>query len=366
VSLNLTDAREIEEAFSWLNKYWNKSIQPIFYDAKSIEGAFSLLDDYRGEAKIIAGGIDLLGLMKNKIISPKILVNIKNIPHLDYISETSDILEIGALTLIRDIGRSSLISSQYPLLSQAAQSVGSPQIRNMATMGGNLCQEVRCWYYRRSPITGISYNCRRKREGGVCYAIDGENENHAIIGEGECFAVCPSDMATALLSLDAKIKTVNPNGGRVIPIARFYTNLGNILESNEIITGIQIPKIKRHLGQRYIKFRTRKAIDFSIVSVAVVMTIDSKFASTVKIALGGVSSIPYEAAKAEEVLKGELLTDAVVEKAAEASINDSMPLNKNGYKVPIVKALVRRALLELKGSIELKGAPRDGCHTTKR
>jgi xanthine dehydrogenase YagS FAD-binding subunit len=348
----LTDAREIEEAFSWLNKYWNKPTQPIFYDAKSMEEALSLLDDYKEEAKIIAGGIDLIGLMKNRIISPRILVNIKNIPHLDYVSETSEVLDIGALTLIGDIGRSSLIMSRHPLLSEVAQSVGSPQIRNMATMGGNLCQEVRCWYYRRSPITGISYNCRRKREDCVCYAIDGENENHAILGENECFAVCPSDMATALLSLDAKIKTVSPNGGRVIPIKGFYTNLGNVLKSNEIITGIQIPKVKLNTRQRYLKFRTRKTIDFPIVSAAVVMTMDGKSVSNVKIALGGVSSIPYQAVRAEEVLKGEWLTEAVAEKAAEASISGAMPLSKNGYKVRIVKALVKRVLLESKESIE--------------
>jgi len=349
VSLHLTDTREIEEALSWLNKYWNKPIQPIFYDAKSIEDALSLLDEYKKEAKIIAGGIDLIGLLKNKIISPRVLVNIKNIPQMNYITETSDGLEVGALTLIYDIGRSPLIKSQHPLLSEVAESVGSPQVRNMATMGGNLCQEVRCWYYRRPPITGISYQCRRKQEGGVCYAMDGENENHAIFGEGECFAVCPSDMATALLSLDAKIKTVSPTGERIIPIQDFYTNLGNVLEPNEIIIGIQISKVKRHTRQRYIKFRTRKALDFSIVSVAVVITLKDSLICDAKIALGGVSPMPYEAVKAEEVLKGESLTKAVTEKAAEASVSDAMPLSKNSYKVPIAKALIKRALFEFKG-----------------
>lgn len=162
MSLNLTDAREMEEA---------------------------------------AGGIDLIGLMKDKVISPGMLVNIKSIPHLDYISETLDALGIGTLTSLPNIERSVLIRTQYPLLAEAAQSVGSPQVRNMATIGGNLCQEVRCWYYRRSPTTGISYPCRRKQKTGICYAVNGENENHAIFGEGECFAVCTSDMATALYPL---------------------------------------------------------------------------------------------------------------------------------------------------------------------
>jgi xanthine dehydrogenase YagS FAD-binding subunit len=315
-----------------------------------MEEAISLLDDYKEEAKIIAGGVDLIGLMKNKIISPRMLVNIKNIPRLNYISEASDGLDIGALTRIRDIGRSSLISSRYPLLSEVAQSVGSPQIRNMATMGGNLCQEVRCWYYRRPYITGISYNCRRKNENGICYAMNGENENHAIIGEGECVAVCPSDMASALLALDAKINTSNPRGGRVIPISEFYTTFGNILDSDEIITRIHIPKVHSHTKQRFLKFRLRKTIDFSIVSVAVVITLNNNLVWDTKIALGGISPMPYEAVKAEDVLKGESLTEAIIEKAAEASISDTIPLNKNVYKVPIVKTLVKRALLEYKGA----------------
>lgn len=345
MSSSFTDTREVEKAFSWLNKYWNRPTQPVFYDARSIEEALSLLVDYKGEARLIAGGMDLIGLMKNRIIFPGILVNIKNIAHLDHVSETSEGLDIGALTLIRDIERSSLIMSQHPLLSEVARSVGSPQIRNMATLGGNLCQEVRCWYYRRSPSTGISYDCRRKKEGGICYAIDGENENHAILGESECFAVCPSDMATALLALDAKIKTVSPNGGRSIPIQEFYTNFGNVLEFNEIITGVQIPKVRPNTRQRYLKFRTRKAIDFPIVSVAVAMTMDDKLISNVKIALGGVSPMPYQAVRAEAVLEGESLTEAAAEKAAEASVRDAIPLSNNSYKIPVVKALVKRAVL---------------------
>jgi xanthine dehydrogenase YagS FAD-binding subunit len=348
VSLHLNEAREIEEAFYWLNKYWNKPTEPILYDATSMEEALSLFEEYKAEAKIIAGGVDLIGLMKNKVISPKCFVNIKKIPHLDYILETPDGLDIGPLTVIRDIERSALIRGGFPLLAETAQSIGSPQIRNMATMGGNLCQEVRCWYYRRSPLTGISYDCRRKKEDGVCYAVNGENENHAILGEGECFAVCPSDMATALLSLDAKIRAVSPQGKRIIPIGEFYTNLGNVLEPNEIITGIQVPKGKGDTKQRYLKFRTRKAIDFSMGSVAVVIEQDNHAVSSARITLGGVSSIPYQAVKAEKFLKGESLTKTVAEKAAEASVSDALPLSKNGYKVPIAKTLVKRALLSIR------------------
>lgn len=342
----LADHKEIEEALLWLNKYWNKPTQPLYYSAKTLEEAISLLEEYREEAKIIAGGIDLIGLMKSKVLFPRVLVNIKDIPSLYYIHEDTSGLDIGALTVIHNIEQSTLIRDKYSLLFEIAQSIGSPQIRNMATIGGNLCQDVRCWYYRRSPLTGISFTCRRKGEGHPCYAINGENENHAIIGESGCFAVCPSDMATGLLALGATINTLNTRGGRVIPIGKFYTPLGHILEPDEIITSIHIPGVKPNTKYRYLKFRPRKAIDFSTVSVSSVITLFNNIVNDAKIIVGGVSSMPYEAVKAEEILMGESLTESVVEKAAKAAIRNAMPLSKNGFKIPIMKSLLKRSLLE--------------------
>ena len=343
---SLTDHKEIEEALSWLNRYWNKPAQPAYYDAKTVEEAVSLLGGYDGEAKIIAGGIDLLGLMKNEVLSPAVLVNVKKIPSLNAIKENSEGLEIGALTRIHDIERSPILRESYPLLSEVAQSIGSPQIRNMATIGGTLCQEVRCWYYRRSPKTGISFFCRRKKEGNPCYAMNGENENHAIFGESECLAVCPSDMATGLFALDAKINTMSTQGGREISIGCFYKPLGHILEPDEMITRVSIPKLKPQSKQRFLKFRPRKAIDFSTVSVASIITTVNDVIRDAKIVVGGVSPLPYQAVAAEEILIGESITESVAEKAAEAVIRDAMPLSKNGFKVPLVKALVKRSILE--------------------
>jgi xanthine dehydrogenase YagS FAD-binding subunit len=343
---SLTDHKEIEEALSWLNRYWNKPAQPAYYDAKTVEEAVSLLGGYHGEAKIIAGGIDLLGLMKNEVLSPAVLVNVKKIPSLNAIKENSEGLEIGALTRIHDIERSPILRESYPLLSEIAQSIGSPQIRNMATIGGNLCQEVRCWYYRRSPKTGISFICRRKKEGNPCYAMNGENENHAIFGESECLAVCSSDMATGLFALDAKINTMSAKGEKEISIGRFHTPLGHTLEPDEIITRVSVPKFKPQSKQRFLKFRPRKAIDFSTVSVASVITSMNKVIQTAKIVVGGVSPLPYQAVAAEEILIGESITESVAEKAAEAVVRDAVPLSKNGFKVPLVKALVKRSILE--------------------
>jgi xanthine dehydrogenase YagS FAD-binding subunit len=342
----LTDHKEIEEALSWLNRYWNKPAQPAYYDAKTVEEAVSLLEGYHGKGKIIAGGIDLLGLMKNEVLSPAVLINIKNIPSMNAIKENSEGLEIGALTRIHDIEGSPILREKYPLLSEAAQSIGSPQIRNMATIGGNLCQEVRCWYYRRSPKTGISFTCRRKKEGNPCYAIHGENENHAILGEGECYAVCSSDMATGLFALDAKVNTRSPRGERKIPIGCFYTSLGHILQRDEIITSVSIPKDNPDTKQRFLKFRPRKAIDFSTVSVSSVITIVNKVIKDAKIVVGSVSPMPHEAVAAESILIGESITESLAEKASGEAVRDAMPLSKNGFKVPLVKALVKRSILE--------------------
>jgi xanthine dehydrogenase YagS FAD-binding subunit len=342
----LADHKEIEEALSWLNRYWNKPTQPAYYDTKTLEEAVSLLGGYNGDAKVIAGGIDVLGLMKNEVLSPAVLINIKNIPSLNAIKEYSERVEIGTLAGIRDIERSSVLKEKYPLLSEIAQSIGSPQIRNMATLGGNLCQEVRCWYYRRSPKTGISFICRRKKKGNPCYAMNGENENHAILGEGECLAVCPSDMASGLFALDAKINTISSKGERVIPIRDFYTPLGHTLEPDEIITSVSVPRIMPHTKQRFSKFRPRKAIDFSTVSVCSVITPINNVIRNVKIVVGGVSPMPYEAVAAEEILIGESIRESVAEKAAGAAIKDALPLSKNGFKVPLVKALIKRSILE--------------------
>jgi xanthine dehydrogenase YagS FAD-binding subunit len=342
----LMDHKEIEEALSWLNRYWSRPAETAYYDARTAEEAVSLIEGYHGEAKIIAGGIDLLGLIKNEVISPAVLVNIKNIPSMDTITENSEGLEIGALARINDIERSPTLSETYPLLVEIAHSIGSPQIRNMATIGGNLCQEVRCWYYRRSPKTGISFMCRRKKEGNPCYALNGENENHAIFGESECLAVSPSDMATGLCALNAKINTFSPNGERTIPIRSFYTSLGNVLGPTEIITSVLVPKVKAQTKQRFLKFRPRKAIDFSTASVASVITSVDNVIQDAKIIVGGVSPTPYEAVAAEQILIGESIKEHVAEKAAGAAIKDAMPLNKNGFKVPLVRALVKRSILD--------------------
>lgn len=344
MTYELLDTKAVDELLSLLGRYWIEPKPLEHFNARSIDEAISLLNKYKEEARIIAGGTDLIRLMKNKVTLPKVLVNIKTIPDIAYIKKEAEGLKIGALTTIKAIETSPIIRDKYPVLAEAAHSVASPHIRNMATVVGNLCQDVQCWYYRRSPLTGRSFFCHRKG-GNLCYAVAGENAYHAIISKDCCFAVCLSDMASALVTLDARIKMASPEGEREVPLGEFYTDLGNILKPNEMITEIWVPTLKPDTNQRYLKFRLRKTIDFAISSVAAAITTEAGRVNNARIVLGGVASAPYRALKAEDILIGERITERLAERASEAAVSEAVPLTKNAYKVPITRALVKRAIL---------------------
>jgi xanthine dehydrogenase YagS FAD-binding subunit len=345
-NLEIFDAKTVDEVLSQLRKQWKERKYVEHFDARTIDDAVFLLSQYMEEAKIIAGGVDLVSLMNNKVREPKVLVNIKTVPDMDYITEDAEGLKIGALAIIKDIETSAIIRDKYSILVEAAHSVGAPLIRNMATIGGNLCQDVRCWYYRRSPATGLTFYCYRKG-GERCFAVDGENQYHAIIGGNQCHAVFPSDMAPALLALGARVKIASPTGDKTVPLEEFYTPLGNTLQPNEIIFEIQVPTPELGTKQRYLKFRERKAIDFAISSVAVVITTQAGVISQARIVLGGVAPTPYRALKAEETLKGEAITESIAEISAKAAVSVAAPLSQNAYKIPITESLVKRAIVEL-------------------
>jgi xanthine dehydrogenase YagS FAD-binding subunit len=315
------------------------------FDARTIDEALFMLNKYGEEAKIIAGGTDLISLIKGRVISPKILVNIKTIPGLAGIQDDAEGIKIGVLTTIHDIEASPIIRGKCKMFADAAHSVGSPQLRNMGTIGGNLCQDVRCWYYRRSPVTGNSFFCYRKG-GKRCYALAGENAEHAIMGGNKCFAVCPSDIATVLLALDAKVRIVGPTDQRMVGVEEFYTVLGNIMKPNEMITEIRIPTLQPDTKQRYLKFRLRKAIDFALSSVATAITIKAGVVSNIRIVFGGVAPIPYRALKAEETIKGKVITESLAETAVKGALIEATPLSKNAYKMVIMESLAKRAIVE--------------------
>jgi xanthine dehydrogenase YagS FAD-binding subunit len=317
-------------------------------DATSIEDAISWLDgDWN--VRIIAGGTDLLGEMKQGIIAPMRLVNIKTVPGLSSIENTSkDGLRIGPLVTLGAIESSEIISARTPILSQAAGAAASPQLRNMGTLGGNICQRPRCWYYRGE------FPCLRKG-GRRCFAVKGDNRYHAILGGGPCFIVHPSDTAPALIALDAELCIAGPDGTRTSPVGDFFVgprvdpHRENILKSNEIITQIRIPPPDEGSKGIYLKLRERQSWAFALVSVAVQVTMDSGRCQKARIVLGGVSPVPWRSREAETEIEGDFLDAKARERAARAAIADAKPMRDNAYKETMVENLVKHALAELAG-----------------
>lgn len=295
-----------------------------------------------GHAAVLAGGTDIINLLKIGALTspPQTLVNIKNIPGIDFIRGDVDGLEIGATAKLGDIASSEIVKTKYFALARAAGSVASPPIREMGTIAGNLCQQVQCWYFRRSFLTGNFFDCLRKG-GSRCYAVTGDNRYHAILGAKQCFAVCPSDTAVALAALDAEIVT----NKRSIPIGSFFQVLGNVLSEDEVIVEIRVPAPKPGAKQVFIKFALRPTIDFAVASVAAVLTTELGKVSDARIVLGAVAPVPYRANGAENALKGNAVSEWIAEAAAAAAVKEAVPLSNNKYKVQIIRTLVKRAIL---------------------
>jgi xanthine dehydrogenase YagS FAD-binding subunit len=308
--------------------------------------AIRLLRDYHGRAVLIAGGTDLLGLLKDRlwVDYPEALVNIKTIPDIDFIKEEPSVLRIGALTRLDNIAISPILKEKYGILSQAALSVGTPQIRRMGTLGGNLVQEVRCWYYRYPHQMGGRFNCRRKG-GADCPGAVGDNRYLAIFKGQRCFAVCPSDAATALAALNASVLIIGPEGVRTLPVEALYGHTEKALRMDEMITEIQVPQPPEKSEQKFLKFRVRSTLDFAIVSVAVLLTRSRGICREARIVLGGVASRPFRASGAEQAIQGRKINSAVAETASETAVAEAVPLSRNAYKIQLVKTLVKRALL---------------------
>jgi xanthine dehydrogenase YagS FAD-binding subunit len=315
------------------------------FNTRTLSEACRLLKEYRGEAKLIAGGTDLLGILKDEVLpdSPEAIINIKTINGLDYIKEDAKGLKIGALTKLSNIAKSPLVKGEYKVLAEAANNVATPQIRNMATLGGNLCQDVRCWYYRYPNQIGGRILCFRKGSG-PCLAVSGDNRYHAILEGKRCYAVCPSDTAIALTALDAKIKITRLKGNRIVQIKEFFITLGNVLELDEIVTEIQIPKPSGETKQNFLKLTLRNPIDFAILSVASVITLKDRICKDASIALGAVAPTPIRATKAEQIIKGNPITLEIAAEAAKAAVRGAKPLSMNAYKIEETKTLVQRAI----------------------
>lgn len=317
-------------------------------DAVSTEHALSVLAQYGEGARVLAGGQDLLFRIKKYIVQPECVVNIKTIPGLRFIrSQPDEGLRIGALTTLSAVARSLEIRESYAALAQAAAVVASPQIRNMGTLGGNICQDVWCWYLQDG------FSCW-KSGGKFCDLAGGDSRYYgSIMGGHLCLSNHPSDTAVALAALDARIHIASPRGPYVTAISDFLpghnwsgTRLqSHALPADEVVTEIEVPF--RPTRSTYVKFALRNSWDFAISSVAVSAIIEDDVWSDLRIVLGGVATSPYRSREAEDLIRNKNISEELAHAAAETALQQAKPLKMNSYKVDLSKTLVRRALLSL-------------------
>lgn len=319
------------------------------YETDNINSACGMLSAYGGSMKPIAGGTDLITVLKADILPqfPEAVLDLKGISGLNNIYEKDGFLHIGAMAVLRDITETEVVKLRYPALAEAADKVASPQIRNIATIGGNLCQDTRCWYYRYpAKLGGGPIICPRKGGKGACLAIRGDNRYHAILNGRRCFAVCPSDTAVALAALNANLIIAGVNDERKIAMKDFYNPLGNALENGELVREIEIPSINMEYGQSFIKYAHRASIDFALVSAAAVIAVNDGFCTAAQFALGAVAPGPVRPEEAEKYLIGKEISTDTAAKAADIALANAVSLSMNGYKVDIAKAVLKRTILD--------------------
>ena len=286
-----------------------------------------------GKAWVMAGGTDLLGTLKDEIFPeyPETVIDLKTIEGMDAIEEDGDALRIGALAKLSDVAENELVKTYAAALAQAAGRVASPPIRHMGTIGGNVCQMHRCWYFR---VPDDRFHCRRKG-GATCPARIGDNRYHSIFGDDNgCFAVSSHDTAPALVALGATVVTTK----REVPAEEFFGAHGhrsNVLEDGEVVKEFRVPKAEKSAFQ---KFALRKSIDFPVVNCAVAAT-----GGETRVVLGGVHPAPWRSKEAEEAVAAGVTADSAA-KAGEAAVSVAKPLGKNAYKVDIARTLVKRTL----------------------
>lgn len=308
----------------------------------SVEEAISQL---RSGAVVKAGGVDLLDRMKEGLDNPERVVGIGSIPGLDIIRAGQKGLHLGSLVTLAEVGRSPEVASRWPALAQAASSAATPQIRNMATVGGNLLQRPRCWYYR-----SIEFNCL-KNGGDRCYAQDGENQFHAVFDNDVCAIVHPSGMAVPLIAYGATVDIAGSKERRRVPLESFFVHpiddmeREHTLRPDELLVGIDVPTPKTGTRSAYIKQGEKESFDWPIADVAVALEIDGSTVRKASIVLGAAAAIPRRATTAEEYLEGRTLDEAAAEQAARLAMEGATPLSQNRYKIPLFRTIIARTLL---------------------
>jgi len=317
-------------------------------EATTVPQAVSLLREHGDEAAVVAGATDLLGLLKDRVEgpamkTPRILLDIKTIEELNQINEYSEGQRIGAAVTLADLVHNDLIRKHFPVLSQAAAQVGTTQLRNMGTVGGNLCQRPRCMYFRHPHFLCF------KKGGKRCFAAAGEHRDyHAVLNRGRCVMGHPSDTAPALIALNADCVIADSEGEKNVPLQKFFAGPDSfretVLRPEQILKEIRLPWPPTGSRQIFLKRRVRHAADFALANVAAVAVFAGEICREINLVLGGVAPLPILAEEAAGVLRNRRWDEQLIGEAAEAAVEGAKPLPRNRYKIDLAKALVRRAL----------------------
>jgi len=315
------------------------------YQPTDVEAAIALLTEHGRDARVLAGGLDTWDWLKDRTKRIRVLVDLAGIPELSEIRATPDGVDIGAMATISRIAKDPEVVQRYGVLAAAAVQVASPQIRNNGTIGGNVSQDTRCWYYR------AGWPCYRAG-GNVCYANTPTslNREHAILGGDRCVAVSPSDTAPALVALDARMVIQSRRGTREVPATNYFIGPGTditrmtVLKPGEVLTSIRIPNT--FAGSRFYfeKVTDRKVWDFPLVNVASALRVENGVVQDSRIVVGGVAAKPLRLYRVERAIAGKPLNEDTAAEAAELAVRGAQPLRMNGYKVPLMRNLVKRAI----------------------
>jgi len=305
------------------------------------EALAALAKAERGRMLPMAGGMDLLGLMKDYIVSPERVVSIRNLDQT--IASADGGLRIGAAVKIADLVEHAQARKMYPALITAAEDVGTPQIRNVGTVGGNIMQRPRCWYFRNE-----EFNCLKKG-GSRCFAVEGENQYHAIFGDGPCHIVHPSSLAVPVIAYGGRFRVAGPNGAREIDAGQFFQmpdqNLygETVLQPNEIVTHVLLPPPGQRSAAYEVRFK--QSHDWPLAAAAVNLVMSGSTVKTARVVLGAVAPTPWRAQAAERVLAGKVITEAIATEAAGAALAGARAMSGNAYKIQIAKTAVKRAIM---------------------
>jgi xanthine dehydrogenase YagS FAD-binding subunit len=324
-----------------------RDVMPAFelFQPASAADAQKLLEQHGSDAWVMAGGLDSFDWLKDRIKKPKAVVDLSGIAELKGIHETTDGIEIGPMTTLTEVVRNSTVRQKYSLLAQAAELVASPQIRNQGTIGGNVSQDARCWYYR------AGWPCYRA-SGNICYADtpEGRNREHAILHAERCVAVNPSDTAPALIALDAKFVIRTSRGERVVDAEDYFigpdidiTRL-HILKPGDLLTAIRIPSTWAGARFYFEKVRDRNVWDFPLLNVAAAMVVSGGVIERIRIAVNGAAARPLRLKAVEDAVRGKAPDATTGEMAGRLAVRGAIPLQFNAYKIPLMRNLVKRAI----------------------